>query len=108
MQTNTFQCILVSDGFMSFVIFLYADGLIQWTTGEASGGIGGLGGNHASVGVNAGDESTSITHEYSFTEEVLNIASSRVPEEGVERDGMLVYRVDSVATTSCQEDGVCT
>ena len=92
---------------MSFAIFLYADGLIQWTTGDDSGGLGGLGGNHASIGVNAGDERTSITHDYSFMDDVLDIASSRVPEEGVHRDGMLVYRVDSVASTNCQDSGVC-
>lgn len=55
MQTNTFQCVLVSDSQLSFVIFLYADGLIQWTTGDASGGMNGLGGTEAQVGFNAGD-----------------------------------------------------
>ena len=35
-QTNTFQCVLTSDGTHSFVLFLYADDLIQWTIQETS------------------------------------------------------------------------
>jgi len=33
---NTFQCVLATNGAQSFVIFLYADGLIQWSSGEHS------------------------------------------------------------------------
>ena len=76
---------------MSYVIFLYADGLIQWTTGV--GGSNGLGGTEAHVGVNSGDGVNFVTHEYSFTPQVLNITTSRVPDT-VTVDGMLVYRVD--------------
>jgi len=36
------------------VSFLYADGEIQWTTGDASGGSGGLGGISALAGFNTG------------------------------------------------------
>lgn len=92
-QTNTFQCILVTDGFTSYVIFLYADDLIQWTTGAASGGIDGLGGTEAQVGFNAGDRATSINHPFSQTPEVLNLSEARVPYH-VMTDGMLIYRVD--------------
>ena len=45
---------MATNGVNSFVIFLYADGEIQWTTGDASGGTGGLGGTPAQVGFNAG------------------------------------------------------
>ena len=99
-QTNTFQCILVSDGFMSFVIFLYADGLIQWTTGDASEGMGGLGGIPAQVGFNAGDRTNFASHPYSQTNDILNIASSSVPEGRAVR-GMLVYRVDGRVIGQC-------
>ena len=56
-QTNTFQCILATDNVQSFAIFWYADGLMQWTTGDdasrnASGGLGGI---PAQVGFDAGD-----------------------------------------------------
>ena len=46
---------MVTDGANSFVIFLYADNGIQWTTGDASDGFGGFGGTPAHVGFNAGD-----------------------------------------------------
>ena len=34
---------------------MYADGRIQWTTGDSSGGRHGLGGTEALAGINAGD-----------------------------------------------------
>ena len=46
---------LVTDGSQSFVMLLYADGLIQWTTGDLSNGVNGMGGIPAQVGFNAGD-----------------------------------------------------
>ena len=51
LQTNTFQCVLATDGYKSFVIFLYAYGRIQWTTGDDDGGVGGLGGSEAAAGI---------------------------------------------------------
>jgi gliding motility-associated-like protein len=57
-QRNTFQ-LIISDGTGSIlpglanVGFIYGD--MQWTTGTASGGIGGFGGIPATVGVNRGD-----------------------------------------------------
>ena len=101
-QTNTFQCILASDGFMSYVIFLYADGLIQWTTGSASGGIGGLGGTPAQVGFNAGDMINFASHVDSQTAAIVDIEISSIPE-GRSEAGMLVYRVDGseINSASC-------
>jgi hypothetical protein len=55
---NTFQ-LIISDGTFApmgignNVCFCYDD--MQWTTGDASSGIGGFGGSPATVGVNAGD-----------------------------------------------------
>ena len=92
-QTNTFQCILASDGSQSYVIFLYADGLIQWTTGDSSEGSNGFGGNHAHVGLTSGNGVDFITHEYSFTSQVVDIETARVPDS-VLVDGVLMYRVD--------------
>ena len=34
---------LATDGMETYAIFLYADGEIQWTTGDADGGTNGLG-----------------------------------------------------------------
>ena len=75
-QTNTFQCVLVSDGSLSFVIFLYADGEIQWTTGDNSGGSGGLGGTQAQVGFNAGDGVRSANVPGSQTAGIINITKT--------------------------------
>ena len=57
----------------SFVIFLYADNGIHWTTGDASGGSGGLGGAPAQVGLNAGDGIRSVTVPGSMTPAIVDI-----------------------------------
>ncbi len=57
-KKNTFE-VIISDGTDSLVgignniCFSYAD--MQWTAGTASGGVGGLGGVPATIGVNKGD-----------------------------------------------------
>ncbi len=57
-KLNTFQ-VVISDGTFvpvglgNNVCFSYGD--MQWTTGDASGGLGGFGGAPAHVGVNRGD-----------------------------------------------------
>ena len=50
-KTNTFQCALFTNGAQSYVLFLYADGLIQWTVAN-SGSIDALAGINAGDGVN--------------------------------------------------------
>ena len=67
---------LGTDGSQSFVIFLYADGEIQWTTGEASGGVNGLGGTPAQVGFNAGDGINYAAVPESRTAEIVNITTT--------------------------------
>ena len=75
-QTNTFQCVMVTDGANSFVIFLYADNGIQWTTGDASGGSNGFGGTPGHVGFNAGDGIRSATVPASRTEAIVDIETT--------------------------------
>ncbi|MCA6109249.1 nidogen-like domain-containing protein [Bradyrhizobium cenepequi] len=53
-RLNSFQLVLIDQGNGNFDI-QYRYGDIQWTTGEASGGSGGLGGIPARVGYSAGD-----------------------------------------------------
>jgi len=89
-KTNTFQSIMVTDGRQSFVIFLYADGEIQWTTGDASGGSGGLGGTPAQVGFNAGDGIRFASVPGSQTAGIINIDNT----SNVDIPGMWVYQVD--------------
>lgn len=103
MQTNTFQCILTSNGLQSFVIFLYADGLIQWTTGDASGGSGGLGGTAAQVGFNAGDGIRFASVPDSRTPDIINIAST----SNVGQGGVWIFRVDEedIIISDCDNSG---
>ena len=96
MQTNTFQCVLARSGTRSYAIYLYAGGLIQWSSaGE------GFGGNTALVGYNAGDGLTSFTVPGSQTDDIVNtvfLSNSGIP-------GMWVFRFDSeeLVLPSCQE-----
>ena len=76
LQTNTFQCILATTVTESFVILLYPDGEIQWTTGIASDGFGGLGGTEALAGINVGDGVNDITIPGSLTPNIINITQT--------------------------------
>jgi len=89
-QTNTFQCVLATNGFESFVMFLYPDGRIQWTTGDDSGGSGGLGGIEALAGINAGDGENFILIPESRTRSIINIAHT----SNVGNPGVWIFRVD--------------
>ena len=53
-QTNTFQVVIASSGNESYVIYIYADGFVQWI--NSNGGVNDLGGvSTASVGYNSAD-----------------------------------------------------
>ena len=80
---------LAVSGDETYVIYLYADGLIQWTTGDDGGGVGGLGGNPALVGYNAGDGIISFTVPGSQTDDIIRIAST----SNVDVPGVWVFRV---------------
>lgn len=88
---------------MSFVLFLYADGGIQWTTGTSSGGSNGLGGEEAQVGFNAADGVRFSTVPGSRTPEIINIDTT----SNVGRPGVWVFRVDTaeIAITECDDSG---
>ena len=79
---------LATDGIWSFIIFLYADGLIQWTTGDSSGGTSGLGGNAATAGYDAGDGENFFNIPGSGTSEVINITQT----SNVGNPGMWIFR----------------
>ena len=86
-QTNTFQSVMITDGECSFVTYLYADGFIQWTTGDASGGSGGLGGTPAQAGFDAGDRMRSFSHSNSQTAVIIDTTTNIMP-------GQWTFRVD--------------
>ena len=72
-QTNTFQCVVASDGYESFAIFLYAHGGIQWTTADSFLGKDGLGGFPALAGINSGDGVNFNAVPESKMPEIINI-----------------------------------
>ena len=92
---------MATDGTHSFVIFLYANGLIQWTTGDASGGSGGLGGTPAQVGFNAGDGVRFAIVPGSRTASIINIAST----SNVGINGVWIYRVDAAEIVDPNDEG---
>ena len=53
---------------------MYADGKMQWTTGDDSGGHSGLSGTEALAGINAGNRVDSYTISGSLTPSIINIA----------------------------------
>ena len=91
-QANTFQCVLTSDGTHSFVLFLYADNLIQWTTGDITGN-NGLGGIPAQCGFNAGDGDRFFSIPGSRTAAILNIYGT----SNIDVPGLWAFRVDQNA-----------
>ena len=94
-QTNTFQSVLITDGTFSFVTYLYADGLIQWTTGDASGGIDGFGSSPAQCGFDAGDETRYWSHPDSGADAIINITMTT----NVNIPGQWSFRVDENSIT---------
>ena len=99
MQTNTFQYILITNGRRAFVIFNYADGEIQWTTGDVSDGTGGFGGTPAQVGFNAGDGIRFANIPGSQTAAIVNIDTT----SNVNTPGVWIFRVDEEEITVTQE-----
>ena len=70
-------------------MFLYADGRIQWTTGDDSDGINGLGGTEALAGINAGDGVNSVTIPGSLTPGIINITQT----SNVNNPGLWIFKV---------------
>ena len=73
--SNTFQAILTSRDDRAAgdfdVEFRYEN--IDWTTGDASGGSGGLGGTVARIGFDAGDDVNFFTHPLSGDPDIVDI-----------------------------------
>ena len=81
---------LATDGTRTYAIFLYADGLIQWTTGDDQGGVDGLGGTPAQVGFNNGDGVNFAVIPPSGTADVLNLDSS----SNINMPGTWIFQID--------------
>ena len=68
---------------------MYADREIQWTTGDADGGINGLGGIPAQVGFNKGDGTGFTTITNSRTKHIIKVTSA----SNIGIPGILVFKV---------------
>ena len=81
---------LATSGVESFIIFLYAFGRIQWTTGDVTG-TNGLGGTEALAGINVGDGVNFVSITGSQMPSIINIA--RTSNVGI--PGVWMFKVDS-------------
>ncbi len=88
LQNNTFQCVLVSDGSRSYVIFKY--GNIQWTAGRGS--------SDAVVGYNSASSSFMVPQS---TTPAIAAAVVRTSNVGV--NGTWAFRVN-LGETGCSEE----
>ena len=84
---------VATNGDVTSVVLLYPEDLIEWTTGDSNGGMGGLGGDPADVGLLAPDSisSNSFFLPLSNTSDVVDIESST----NVQVDGMWIFGVDN-------------
>jgi hypothetical protein len=89
-KQNTFQLVLkdqsATTGHSGDFDMEFRYGQLQWTTGDASDGVGGLGGQPAVAGWNAGAATNSYSLVGSGTQNVLGLASgSNIGVDGVWR-----------------------
>ena len=74
-------------------MFLYADGRIQWTTGDNSGGFRGLYGTEALAGINAGDGENFETVPGSRTSGIINVQET----SNIGIPGMWMFQINKGA-----------
>ena len=84
------QLVLATNCSSSFVLFLYLDDGIQWTTGNLDGGMHGLGGDEAQVGYDAGDSINYYTVPDSMTPSIVDIETT----SNIGIPGMYIFQVD--------------
>ena len=94
LQTNTFQCVIATDGCESYVIYLYADGLIQWTTGDSSDGVNGTNGTTARIGYSSIDGVNVFNVSESGTTAIINIAQT----SNINTPGVWMFRISGEGT----------
>ena len=92
LQTNTFQAVLAQSGNDTFALYLYADGLIQWTTDDDEfGGSNGFGGIAAVVGFYSYDTDSDYYLPGSGTCSIIHIAS----RSNVNIPGLFVFLLEA-------------
>ena len=75
-RQNSFQVIITPVGAAGDFDVEFRYSRCEWTTGDASGGTGGLGGTPAQAGVDLGDGVNFLTLPGSLTNNVLNLCST--------------------------------
>ena len=92
LQTNTFQAVLAQSGSDTYALYLYADGLIQWTTAiNGNGGSNGFGGNAADVGIDFGGTDSDYNLPGSGICSIIHIAS----RSNVNIPGLFVFLLEA-------------
>ena len=94
LQTNTFQAVLAQSGNDTYALYLYADGLIQWTTAtNENGGSNGFGGDAADVGFYFYDTDSDYYYRLpgSGTCSIIHIAS----RSNVNIPGLFVFLLEA-------------
>ena len=87
-QNNTFQCNILTNGSTTLVLCLYPEERIGWTTGNAQGGVNGLGGSPAIVGVDTLTDMVRVVN--SGTNQIVDVEQ----RSNVNAPGVYVFRVD--------------
>ena len=82
---------------------MYAEGRIQWTTGDNSGGLDGFDGTQALAGINAGDSVNHITAPGSLSPSIINI--TRTSNVGI--PGVWLFRVGKGMVHTCSYRMLC-
>ena len=82
---------------MTSICLIYPEDLIEWTTGDGDGGMGGLGGDPADVGLMA---PASLSNNSFFlpdsnTSDIVDIESTT----NVMLDGLWIFRADGEAVS---------
>ena len=80
----------MTNGSLTLAGFSYANEMIEWTTGDADGGMNGLGGNPADVGFIGEGGSNSFFISLSGLSDVIKLDT--LTNVGI--PGLLIFRVD--------------
>ena len=82
---------VATSGVVTAVGLFYPDELIEWTTGDGDGGVGGLGGDPADVGLIGDNGANSFFLPASNTSDIVNIETT----SNVFRAGLWGFRIDT-------------
>ncbi|CAI8045170.1 Alpha-tectorin [Geodia barretti] len=100
MQVNTFQCVVATDGDMTFTIFLYDQ--LEWSQGQNS--------SVARVGFYSGTEKDPWKMPCSGTQNITSLVNS----SNIGENGIWLFRVDQdtiepacTDKETCEEDMLC-